>query len=111
MLFMIKVLAIQLAWFASIAVYLTSQQQVYLKKPLTKAVAWSVFTGLSLVAFIMLLTFYHWLAASLFLLMVWMLGWTVLALWSPHANNPKRVVSVISIIMISITLLGGVYVV
>ena len=110
MLLLVKIIALQLAMAGTGVAYLAAQQQVFLPKPLPKALAWSVFTVCSVVASIMLSVFYHPLAASLITLVVVMFGWVILALGAPYYPKWKMVLPGFSLLMLATALMGNTHV-
>lgn len=107
MLIFFKVIGIQLAWFGCLTVYLSSDKQPFLVKAISKKIAWPVFALFSTLAVVLLEPVYNLPTAIFFALIVIMLSWVVLALWSPHSKNIKIVVPVITFVMLLGGLFGG----
>lgn len=85
------VLSYQLAWIASLLVFLSSNQQTVSRFKPQKTLAWCLFTVGVTIATLFLMPIFHWLAASLQVLMIVMLSWVGLALGAPYARKFRSV--------------------
>ena len=110
MTLLIKVIALQLAWLASLSVYLTASQQVFLRKPVSKKAAWISFVVLVIFSALLLNVVYHPLTSAIFVLCALMASWITLALWAPAKKNTKHVLISGTLVSTFIALLGVNYV-
>lgn len=110
MLFIYKVIAFQLAWIGPFAVYLSSNNQWLIKQVISKTLAWSIFITLFLLGIILLKEVYNLPAAIFFVLIITMLSWIVISLWSPHCQNIKIIASALSLTLLLAAWFGGSYV-
>lgn len=103
---LINIVAIQLAWISCIPIYCCSKQQLFLKQPLSKFLAWGLFVVLSLLSIALFNQIYHALEAVVFWLIVIMLGWVVIALAAPYCTRPRMLVPVMSLLFLLMGFLG-----
>lgn len=111
MMLLIKIAALQLIWLASLPIYLTASQQIFLKEPLNKKLAWPVFFGLSCASAFVFSLVYHPLTSVLFSLCALMACWIILALWAHQSTSFKQLFFSGVLVCLFIGLLGGEYVV
>ena len=104
---LLKIISIQLVWLACIGVYLSSKQQAFLPKPLPKWSVWVCFSVAVVVSFCFLVQLYHSLTAGLFILLVMMFAWILMALVVPHYPKAKVVFSAGTLLMLGISLMDG----
>lgn len=84
---LIKLLAFELLWFGSLAVYLSSSHQVLIKHPVNKKLGALTFVFLSALSLLLLQQQLLFLSASLLALVLVMLAWISLALFAPYSRK------------------------
>lgn len=104
---LVKLFALQLAWFGCLPIYLSAKQQVFLATPLSKQVAWGLFTLSSIVSTILLAKIYHPLTSAIFVLVIWMTTWILLALCGPMKPNVGKALLSGSLFALLIGVMGG----
>ena len=107
---LLKVVSVQLVWLARVGVYLSAKQQVFIAKPLPKRPVWAFFVMAVVVSFVLIGQLYHSLTAALFVLLIVMFAWIVLALVAPHYPQGRVVFPAGTLLMLGISLLGGAHV-
>lgn len=110
MFLLLKITAIQIAWLGCLPIYLTSEQQSLLSRPMAKVQAWVLFALTAVLSTVMLSFLYHPVAASLIVLCVFMAAWIILALWVPYSGKAKVVIPTCSALMLLISVMGGAHV-
>lgn len=111
MSFLVNTLALLCCWLGSTFVYAASERQTLLANPLPKRPAWLTFCVTLIIAFTLLLTLHHWLAAMLILLVLVMLVWIVMALVVPYFKGQITTVMLYGTgLTIMTALIGGFYV-
>ena len=111
MSFLINSVALLCCWFGSVCAYAASERQTLLVNPLPKRPAWLAFCTTLVIAFTLLLTLHHWLAASLLLLVLVMLVWIAMALVVPYFKGQMTTVMLYGTgLTIMTALIGGFYV-
>ena len=103
---LLKVVAIQIAWFGCLPIYMTASQQVFLPRPMNKTLSWSLFCTATIVSVALLSQVHHPLTASLYVLCVLMSAWIILALWAPYYPKAKVILPAGTLLMLGIGLLG-----
>jgi len=85
------VISYQLAWVASLLVFLSSDRQAISQLKPSKMVAWCLFGTSVVLSTYFLLPLFHWLAAVLQILTIVMVSWISLALLAPYAKDVRSV--------------------
>ncbi|MCC2607461.1 hypothetical protein [Planctobacterium marinum] len=111
MVFVINSAALILCWLGILMVYLASERQAVLSRPLAKPLGWFLFSLSLPGAFLLLLNLHNWLAAVLILLVMIMLVWIALALIAPYFPQQRWLLIHGTVLTTITALIGGFYVV
>lgn len=104
-----NVVSFLLCWMGSSAIYLAANTQMIMRKPLSKPLAWLIFATTIPIAFLLLLSFHHWVGALLIVLIVMILLWLVYALVTPYFVHQTTSMLIAGAMSVILGLLGGEY--
>lgn len=110
MAFVLNTTGLLLCWLGCYAVYLSSEHQPLVTDKIPKRLSWICFGACNLLAFLILLSIHHWLAALLVLLTNVMTIWVLLALVAPYFPKSKIVWVYGTLTTVFLGVVGGFYV-
>jgi len=104
---LVKLIAGALVFSGCLLTYLASPRQRLLAKPLERKSAWGLFSGVQLLACVLLANIYPPVSAVLLVLTMVMLAWIALVLAAAHLARRPLLVGSLGLILSSLFMVTG----